>query len=84
LARVFKFCTMAARWNSSRAPEKPRNRIRSKPWCVFRCLGAGEVFDGDIVDTAERVERDPLDAVEIHRDRGAGGRRAGRKKALKS
>src|SRR6266571_3269130 len=32
LARVFKFCTMAARWNSSRAPERPRNRIRSKPW----------------------------------------------------
>src|SRR5262249_15285046 len=28
---------MAARWNSSRAPERPRNRIRSKPWCVFRC-----------------------------------------------
>ena len=34
LARVFKFCTMAARWDSSRAPEKPRNRIRSKPWCL--------------------------------------------------
>jgi hypothetical protein len=31
LARVFKCCTMAARWNLSRAPERPRNRIRSKP-----------------------------------------------------
>ena len=36
-ARVFRFCTMAARWNSSRAPERPRSRIRSKPWWVFRC-----------------------------------------------
>src|SRR4051794_24496832 len=28
---------MAARWNSSRAPESPRSRMRSKPWWVFRC-----------------------------------------------
>src|ERR1700746_3311832 len=28
---------MAARWNSSRAPESPLSRIRSKPWCVFKC-----------------------------------------------
>jgi hypothetical protein len=28
-AMVFKFCTIAARWNSSRAPERPRSRIRS-------------------------------------------------------
>ncbi len=37
LARVLRFCTMAARWNSSRAPERPRSRIRSKRWWVFRC-----------------------------------------------
>lgn len=30
-AIVFKFCTIAARWNSSRAPERPRSRMRSKP-----------------------------------------------------
>jgi hypothetical protein len=36
-ARVLRFCTMAARWNSSRAPERPRSRIRSKPWWIFRC-----------------------------------------------
>src|ERR1039458_6002226 len=29
-ASVLRFCTMAARWNSSRAPERPRKRIRSK------------------------------------------------------
>jgi len=28
-AMVLRFCTMAARWNSSRAPESPRSRIRS-------------------------------------------------------
>ena len=28
---------MAARWNSSRAPESPLSRMRSKPWWVFRC-----------------------------------------------
>src|SRR3984893_9814591 len=28
---------MTARWNSSRAPESPLSRIRSKPWCVFKC-----------------------------------------------
>ena len=36
-AMVFRFCTMAARWNSSRAPQRPRSRIRSKPWWVFKC-----------------------------------------------
>src|SRR5262245_37471773 len=30
IAMVFKFCTIAARWNSSRAPERPRSRMRSK------------------------------------------------------
>lgn len=30
-AIVLRFCTMAARWNSSRAPLKPRSRMRSKP-----------------------------------------------------
>ena len=30
-ASVLRFCTMAARWNSSRAPERPRSRMRSKP-----------------------------------------------------
>src|SRR6266568_5256496 len=29
-ASVLRFCTIAARWNSSRAPERPRNRMRSK------------------------------------------------------
>ena len=29
-ASVLRFCTMAARWNSSRAPDRPRSRIRSK------------------------------------------------------
>jgi len=29
-AMVLRFCTMAARWNSSRAPERPRSRMRSK------------------------------------------------------
>src|SRR5438067_4802001 len=28
---------MAARWNSSCAQESPLSRIRSKPWCVFKC-----------------------------------------------
>src|SRR5262245_57159523 len=36
-ASVLRFCTMAARWNSSRAPDSPRRRMRSKPWWVFRC-----------------------------------------------
>jgi hypothetical protein len=31
-ASVLRFCTIAARWNSSRAPERPRRRIRSKRW----------------------------------------------------
>ena len=30
-AMVLRFCTMAARWNSSRAPESPLSRMRSKP-----------------------------------------------------
>src|SRR5271166_3431403 len=30
LVSVFKFCTMAARWNSSRAPERPR---KNQPIC---------------------------------------------------
>ena len=30
-ASVLRFCTMAARWNSSRAPERPRSRSRSNP-----------------------------------------------------
>ena len=29
-AKALRFCTMAARWNSSRAPESPRSRRRSK------------------------------------------------------
>jgi hypothetical protein len=29
-ARVLRFCTIAAKWNSSRAPESPLSRIRSK------------------------------------------------------
>src|SRR5260370_40384082 len=52
LARVFKFCTMAARWNSSRAPEKPRNRIRPKPWCVFRCAKRISTFLRSLRDLA--------------------------------
>src|SRR5262245_30099182 len=36
-ASILRFCTMAARWNSSRAPERPRSRRRSKVWWVFRC-----------------------------------------------
>ena len=36
-AIVLRFWTMAARWNSSRAPERPRSRNRSKPWWVFKC-----------------------------------------------
>ncbi len=31
-AKVLRFWTMAARWNSSRAPERPLSRMRSKPW----------------------------------------------------
>src|SRR5215831_5875768 len=52
LARVFKFFTMAARWNSSRAPEKPRNRIRSKPLCVFRCAKRISTFLRSLRDLA--------------------------------
>src|SRR4029434_25034 len=37
LASVLRFCAIAARWNSSRAPERPRRRMRSKRWWVFRC-----------------------------------------------
>src|SRR5690349_16118313 len=29
-ASVLRFCTMAARWNSSRAPVRPLSRMRSK------------------------------------------------------
>jgi hypothetical protein len=36
-ARVLRFCMIAARWNSSRAPERPLSLIRSKPWCTLRC-----------------------------------------------
>src|SRR6266699_6696686 len=39
-ASVLRFCTIAARWNSSRAPERPRNRIRSKRWWVFSLRSA--------------------------------------------
>jgi hypothetical protein len=52
LASVFKFCTMAARWNSSRAPERPRNRIRSKPWCVFTCAKRISTFLRSLRDLA--------------------------------
>jgi hypothetical protein len=31
-ASVLRFCVMAARWNSSRAPLRPRRRMRSKRW----------------------------------------------------
>src|SRR5271154_2155226 len=31
-AMVLRFCTVAARRNSSRAPERPRSRMRSKRW----------------------------------------------------
>jgi hypothetical protein len=34
---VLRFCTIAARWNSSRALLRPRRRIRSKPCGTFRC-----------------------------------------------
>src|SRR5262249_7453957 len=60
---------MAARWNSSRAPERLRNRIRSKPWCVFRC--AKRVHAG----TDHRLEHLAQDvaiakpAVAINRER---------------
>ena len=30
LASVLRFCAMAPRWNSSRAPVRPRRRMRSK------------------------------------------------------
>jgi hypothetical protein len=30
IASVLRFCTIAARWNSSRAPESPLSRMRSK------------------------------------------------------
>src|SRR5438105_4162018 len=43
-ARVLRFCTVAARWNSSRAPERPRRRIRSKRWWVFRCANRISTF----------------------------------------
>ena len=36
-ASVLRFCTIAARWNSSLAPDRPRRRMRSKPRWVFRC-----------------------------------------------
>ena len=36
-ASVLRFWTMAARWNSSHAPERPLSRMRSKLWWVFRC-----------------------------------------------
>ena len=36
-ARVLRFCTRAARWNSSCAPESLLSRNRSKPWCTFKC-----------------------------------------------
>lgn len=35
IAIVLRCWTMAARWNPSRAPESPRNRIRPKRWWVF-------------------------------------------------
>lgn len=36
-AVVFGFCSVAARWNSSPALVRPRNRMCSKPWNVWRC-----------------------------------------------
>ena len=36
-AIVLRFCTMAGRWSSSRAPMRPRRRMRSKPRWTFRC-----------------------------------------------
>ena len=35
---------MAARWNSSRAPVRPRERMRSKPCWTFRCANASLRF----------------------------------------
>src|SRR3974377_2483104 len=35
-AKVLRFCTVAASRNSSRAPERPRSRIRSKRWGTFK------------------------------------------------
>jgi class 3 adenylate cyclase len=35
-AKVLRFCTIAARWNSSRAPDSPRSRMRSNPWWILR------------------------------------------------
>src|SRR4051812_4950442 len=49
-ASVLRFCTMAARWNSSRAPERPRSRMRSKRWWVFRCARRISIFLACLLD----------------------------------
>src|SRR5262245_10628858 len=45
---------MAPRLNSSRAPESPLSRIRSKPWWVFKCA--------NLISTRFRSSRDLANA----------------------
>ena len=41
---------MAARWNSSRAPVRPRRRMRSKPYWTFRCAKRISTFLRALLD----------------------------------
>ena len=47
---VLRFCTIAARWNSSRALLRPRRRIRSKPCWTFRCAKRISTFLRALLD----------------------------------
>src|SRR6202043_2416924 len=49
-AIVLRFCTIAARGNSSRAPVRPRKRIRSKPCWTFRCAKRISTFLRALLD----------------------------------
>ena len=62
-AIVLRFCTMAARWNSSRR----RSRSRSKPWWVFKC--AKRISCGELQRTLARRAAQRRDL--LHAQRGA-------------
>ena len=49
-AIVLRFCTIATRWNSLRAPVRPRRRIRSKPCWTFRCAKRISTFLRALLD----------------------------------
>ncbi len=73
---------MAARWNSSRAPESPLSRMRSKPWWVFRCANLISTRFLSSRDLANAIaHRAPMNRPGTEDDRARDGSQCGNRVA---